>query len=263
MSPLRPSLIAGALVGAVVTSTAAGLLRRTPPGGRERWTRHNFTGAEVSLLEGPAVVAGASAAGFGLAPAGFAALAGGALGLIDDLVGSSDDRGLRGHLRALLRGEPTTGALKVLGLGLTGLAASAAIDRRPAGVLLGAGVVAGTANLINLFDLRPGRALKVVLVLSAPLLPGGGYPAGVLVGTAAAALPGDLAGRTMLGDTGANALGAGLGTVAVSRTSPAARAVLFAALVALTLASERVSFSAVIAGRPVLRRFDEWGRSIA
>jgi len=127
--------------------------------------------------------------------------------------------------------------------------------------LLSGAVIAASANLVNLFDLRPGRALKVVL-LAAPAA--GTTPAGRLVaaacGTAAALLPPDLAEQSMLGDTGANAAGALLGTAAVAGLGRRGRLLTLLGLSALTLASERVSFTAVIARTPVLREFDELGR---
>ena len=87
-------------------------------------------------------------------------------------------KGLRGHLAALARGEVTTRRGQDRSAWrLTGLAA-AAVDpaptrRRPGGVAgpstrAGRGaVVAGAANLANLLDLRPGRALKVDAALAA------------------------------------------------------------------------------------------------
>ncbi|MGB4835784.1 MAG: hypothetical protein WBP28_06920, partial [Nostocoides sp.] len=79
-------------------------------------------------------------------------------------------------------------------------------------------------------------------------------------GAALGALPADLARETMLGDTGANAAGALIGSALVARTGLGGRAVALAALTALTLASERVSFTQVIESTPVLREIDGWGR---
>jgi hypothetical protein len=127
--------------------------------------------------------------------------------------------------------------------------------------LLGAGVIAGAANLINLLDLRPGRALKVGLITSAPLLGGGagGLLAGP-IGASAVLLPADLDEEVMLGDTGANSLGALIGLSVVARTGPAGRAAVLAGLAALTVASEKVSFTKVIESTPGLREFDGLGR---
>jgi UDP-GlcNAc:undecaprenyl-phosphate GlcNAc-1-phosphate transferase len=123
-------------------------------------------------------------------------------------------------------------------------------------------LIAGAANLLNLFDLRPGRALKVVL-LFAPAAAGGG-PASRLVavasGTAVALLPPDLNEEAMLGDTGANAAGALLGTAAVAGLGRRGRIAALLAVGGLTLASEKVSFTKVIARTPVLRELDGLGR---
>ena len=64
----------------------------------------------------------------------------------------------------------------------------------------------------------------------------------------------------MLGDTGANLLGAVLGLAVVLETSRPVRTVVLIALVVLNLASERVSFSSVIDRTPGLRQLDRLGR---
>jgi len=195
------------------------------------------------------------------------AVAAGALGALDDLAGgAADDKGLKGHLGALARGEVTTGAVKVLGLGLTGLLGAALVDSAPdrrrhdglIGTLVGGAVVAGAANAVNLFDLRPGRALKVTVAAGLPLV--GSVPAALAVGSSLGVVRDDLVAASMLGDTGANAAGALVGLAVVERTGPVGRALALVGLAALTLASERVSFTRVIEAHPVLRRLDQWGR---
>jgi len=64
----------------------------------------------------------------------------------------------------------------------------------------------------------------------------------------------------MLGDAGANALGAMLGAAAAGSLPRSARAGLLAGIVALTVASEKVSFTKVIERTPTLRRLDMLGR---
>ncbi|MFL6137098.1 MAG: hypothetical protein ACJ74O_04780, partial [Frankiaceae bacterium] len=88
--------------------------------------------------------------------------------------------------------------------------------------------------------------------------------AGVVAAAAAGAVlgvgPADLAGRTMLGDLGAGALGAATGAAAAGALAARERGALLALLAGLNLASERVSFSAVIDAHPLLRRLDRLGR---
>jgi UDP-N-acetylmuramyl pentapeptide phosphotransferase/UDP-N-acetylglucosamine-1-phosphate transferase len=237
--------------------------------------RTNFRGRTVSLAGGPALALAASASAAigapGVRAAGAALLAGlgsAAVGAYDDLVGDRPDhraKGFAGHLRALREGRVTSGVAKILGVGTASLAAAALLppgsSRRLVDTLLGAGVIAGTANLVNLLDLRPGRALKAGLLLGAPLATGryGGLAAGP-VGASAALLPADLGEDVMLGDCGANALGALLGVALAARTGTAGRAVLLGALAGLTATSERVSFTKVIEGTPGLRELDALGR---
>jgi hypothetical protein len=186
----------------------------------------------------------------------------GAVGAYDDLAGNGQARGFGGHLGALRRGEVTTGTVKLLGIGVTGLGAAAVAARRPADALLGGSLVAGFANLLNLLDLRPGRALKVAL-LHVPVIvsatPGGAVLAGPL-GAAVALLPEDLGERAMLGDAGANALGAVLGIAVVGRYGRRGQLAHLAAITALTAASETVSFTKVIEATPALHWADQLGR---
>ena len=209
----------------------------------------------------------ASAGSF--AVAGLGALA---FGVLDDLRGSAARRGLRGHLGALAHGEVTTGTVKLAGLAAAGLGAALLEGGGPADVAINSGLVAGGANLLNLFDLRPGRAIKVA-ILSALLIAavgrgrGGGTArtAGLAavaapVGAALALLPADLAEQAMLGDAGANALGALLGAAAARSLPRRARLGLLAGIAALTVASEKVSFTKVIAASPPLNWLDILGR---
>jgi hypothetical protein len=82
-----------------------------------------------------------------------------------------------------------------------------------------------------------------------------------VIGAAAGLLGADLRERLMLGDTGANVLGAVIGLGVVLETSRAVRTVVLIGLVVLNLASERVSFSRVIAATPGLRQLDDLGRA--
>lgn len=278
-------LAAAAAAGALAARATLTAVRNGPHA--ERLQRVNFRGHPVTLAGGPAVAVGAALGAAVGAPGAAAAaaaltagLAAGAVGMYDDIVGARPEqkaaKGFAGHLAALRRGQLTSGLVKIAGIGAAGLAAGALLAteaRRATGrpgrrgsagvldVLVGAGVVAGTANLLNLLDLRPGRALKAGVLLAAPLAggPAGGLATGAL-GAAGTLLPADLGEEIMLGDAGANALGAVLGVALAARTGPLGRAGILTVLAALTAASERVSFTQVIGRTPVLRELDAAGR---
>jgi UDP-GlcNAc:undecaprenyl-phosphate/decaprenyl-phosphate GlcNAc-1-phosphate transferase len=261
--------VSAAVIGAGVAKAVYQRISAYPPGGSVRWERINHRGSSLTLAAGPAVALG-GAAGAALAPGVAlrtrvtgAMLAGtvGAVGLYDDVAGSAASKGLRGHLSALRRGEVTSGAVKVGVIGAVGLASAAAVSDNALDAVIGGAAIAGHANLLNLLDLRPGRAVKAAL-LHAPLAfstPAGAVAAAGL-GAGAGVLADDLGERTMLGDAGANALGAMLGLALVARSGRVARLAHLGIVTALTLASEKVSFTQVIARTPVLREFDQLGR---
>ncbi len=263
-------MLTAAAAGAITLGTRRALAA-VPPGGAELWTRRNHRGETVTLLAGPALATGI-AAGTLLLPAGapararwntaLAVSATAAIGGYDDLRGAPATKGLRGHLSALSRREVTSGAVKAGAIGLTGVVAARGIapTRGLAANLLDGALIAGGANLLNLFDLRPGRALKVALRAGPAVVLPGGAPLAPVTGAALATLPDDLAERSMLGDCGANALGAALGCALVLGAGPRARAAALAGVTGLTLASERFSFTAVIERSPALAWLDGLGR---
>lgn len=246
-----------AITGAVTARAVQRALRARPPGGGTAWTRSNHRGRPLSLVSGPALAAAlALSADVPRAAAVVAAVGAGAVGRYDDATGDRHPhaKGLRGHATALASGRVTGGVVKVVGIGTTGvLAARLGGTSRPRDLLADGAVVAATANLLNLLDLRPGRALKAGALAAAALRQPG--PAAAAV----ALLPEDLRERTMLGDAGANALGAVLGTALLQR-HPRRRHAALAVLVGLTGVSEVVSYSAVIDAVPPLRWLDDVGR---
>jgi UDP-N-acetylmuramyl pentapeptide phosphotransferase/UDP-N-acetylglucosamine-1-phosphate transferase len=227
------------------------------------WQRENHAGRGVELFGGLAAAAGAAAAMSGargvsgrvrLAAVG-AVLAAGLCGAYDDQKGGPGERGFAAHLAALGEGRLTSGGVKLLGIGAAGLTAGVLLKARPLDRLLAAVVIAGAAHAVNLLDVAPGRAAKAVIAAGAPGLLRRG-PGAVL-----AAAPGDdLSERTMLGDAGAHALGAALGAaIAVANGRPGL--LLHAtAVVALTVAGDRISTGDGLWNAPGVRNVDAWGR---
>lgn len=188
-------------------------------------------------------------------------------GFLDDLAGRDDPKGLRGHLAALRAGRPTAGAAKALALLAAAGLAGAGLGQGAAGAASAGALVALAAHALNCLDLRPGRAGKAflggvgLLALAAtaagrPLPPFALLLAAALVGY----LPWDLRERAMLGDAGANALGAGLGLAAAVVLPVPGRWVAVGILLAFCWLCEQTSLTRLIEANAVLRRLDAWGR---
>ncbi len=187
------------------------------------------------------------------------------LGLMDDVWGSRKVTGLKGHLLSLWRGQLTTGGIKALaGIVMSLLLAVVSSDELIM-VPLNAAILALSVNCINLMDLRPGRAAKFFLLLwlllciVAPLEPEVALLAGV-AGALLGYLPFDLRARAMLGDTGANALGAALGLGAVWFLDTPYKIGYLIFLIIFHLFTEKYSLTTIIAKNRLLRFLDEMGR---
>ncbi|MRS12526.1 MAG: hypothetical protein EG823_05565 [Actinobacteria bacterium] len=222
-------------------------------------------------------------------------------GMLDDVFGSHGDKGFRGHLGALFAGRLTTGGMKLVGIGALaavygwhaaekGAAAGhiASVSTRMLWWMAATVVIALTANLVNLMDLRPGRALKTYSVLAVAagvafslnavaqyraFIAQSGAVFGtadavvtvacmltVLLGPVSAVWRLDLGERGMLGDSGSNAMGAIVGYLMAGSLPLPWLGALAVVLLAMNVLSERVSFSAMIEKTPPLRFLDGLGR---
>jgi UDP-N-acetylmuramyl pentapeptide phosphotransferase/UDP-N-acetylglucosamine-1-phosphate transferase len=174
-------------------------------------------------------------------------------------------RGWRGHGAAALRGELSTGTLKAFGsLGLALLAVSY-FSLSNGRWLLAAAVLVLATNAFNLLDLRPGRSAKAFVLLGAGLTIGSMdlrplWAVGLFAAPALVAGAYDLRERAMLGDTGANLLGALAGMWLVLTLSGTGQLIALVLLAAITLYGEIRSLSALIDRTPGLRELDSWGR---
>lgn len=194
----------------------------------------------------------------------------GLLGLVDDVWGDGTSRGFGGHLSALLvRRRLTTGLVKAVGGVIAGVGLGYVLTESVARAVVAGLVIAVCANLINQLDTGPGRAIKcwsvlwvlatVAAAVSALDVPGVGW-ATLPFAWAAACLAGpDGRGEAMLGDCGANALGALLGLTFACLLPLAAQVPLVALVLAVGLWADRNSLGDIVERHPMLRWFDRIG----
>jgi UDP-GlcNAc:undecaprenyl-phosphate GlcNAc-1-phosphate transferase len=190
----------------------------------------------------------------------------GLLGFLDDLLGAGESGGFSGHLGALVHGRLTSGGIKLFGGAALALAVMASVQPGSVGRIIADGaLVALAANLGNLMDRAPGRCLKVTVLAFVILCATAAADpdligVALVVGAAVALLPADLGEKVMLGDAGANVVGAALGIGVVLTSAPSIRNLVLAALILLNGASEKVSYSRLIDSTPLLRKLDRLGR---
>ncbi|MBU7317291.1 hypothetical protein [Paenibacillus oleatilyticus] len=210
-------------------------------------------------------------------------------GLLDDLLGEREVKGLRNHWKIWIEQRRiTTGIVKAgtaLVAGMLILLPEADMLRSGSGATLTSGngtlwflpfkllLILLATNAVNLLDVRPGRALKGFFVsllllvwlaswkesgteagwnvwrLLVPLTIG----AGMFAGT-------DLRGKAMLGDTGANMLGFALGVGFAMLTPVSVQVAALAVLAALHAITWRRSLSVIIERHALLRWLDQAGR---
>lgn len=216
-------------------------------------------------------------------PTLFGVLGFGLLGLLDDLGATGTSRGFKGHVRSILLGRLSTGAVKLLGGAMVAVVAASqlssnqlsgsnvsTLSAKAANVgwlLLDAALIALSANVGNLFDRAPGRTIKVSTLCFAGVVVGavlaGDWlslaPVAVVIGAGLGLLIDDLREHTMLGDTGSNVLGAVVAIAVVAGASTTIRFVVFVVVLALNGAAEWVSFSRVIERTRPLRAADRAG----
>jgi hypothetical protein len=270
--------LSAALLGYAVAAGLARLRLAAPP---KKLMRTNYRGAEVpAVLGGPLVVGAltslaalaiAGALGWDPARLGRVGFATGIVIAIMAIAGSWDDRrgderprGFAGHIGAARSARLTGGLVKLAAGGVAGGLVGLLVRDDLIDVISTALVVALAANLVNLFDRAPGRASKVALAGAVPLVAvapaGWTLAAAGLIGALLGVLGPDLREQGMLGDAGANPLGAGLGLGLALSTSGLGLIVAAAVLLGLNLLSEFVSFSAVIERTRWLGSLDRLGR---
>ena len=185
-------------------------------------------------------------------------------GIIDDTIGNRDVSGLKGHFKSLFKGKLTTGGFKALFGGFVGLIISVAISKNIADIIINTLIIALSTNLMNLFDLRPGRAIKVYLVIMIGIfITLTGYikifPI-LILPNVLAYFKYDLKAKAMMGDTGSNVLGISIGILMAFGYTRGVRMAWLVFLVLIHLLTEKFSLTKIIENNKVLNYIDKLGR---
>ena len=185
-------------------------------------------------------------------------------GIIDDTIGNRDVSGLKGHFKSLFKGKLTTGGFKALFGGFVGLIISVTISKDIVDIIVNTLVIALSTNLMNLFDLRPGRAIKVYMVIIiAIFFTLSGYiqmlPL-LILPNVLAYFKYDLKAQAMMGDTGSNVLGISIGILMVLGYTIKVRVAWLVFLILIHLLTEKFSLTKIIEKNKVLNFIDQLGR---
>lgn len=202
------------------------------------------------------------------------------VGFLDDVFGTKSTKGIRGHFSGLLEGNVSTGVIKAMVIIVTSLPVAAFGSRDLLDLLKNASIIAMSANVYNAFDVKPGRSLKsywtamgisflvmsiqrntVTTLASGSSLKTHEGLALTLPLVASTLVYGfyDLSERTMMGDAGANGIGASLGFLVIFTFGPELRNVTFLLLLGMQLLIEVTSLSKVVERLRILRFLDTIG----
>lgn len=196
----------------------------------------------------------------------FASIAMSFVGIIDDSLGNRGVTGLIGHFKALFKGSLTTGAFKALLGGFVGLTLAVTLSKSIPNIIVATLVVALSTNMMNLFDLRPGRAIKAYVILAIIIfLASAKFNREVMMLIVPAVLAYfyfDLRALTMMGDAGSNVLGVSIGVFIVSSFDLPVQLVSLVLLVAIHVLTEKFSLTKIIENNKFLNYVDRLGRGL-
>lgn len=186
-------------------------------------------------------------------------------GIIDDSIGNRDVTGLKGHFKSLLKGKLTTGGFKALLGGLVGLLITVSISKSISYILVGTLVIALSTNFMNLLDLRPGRAIKVYILISIIIFIFSSVfekeVMMLILPAVVAYFYYDLKAMAMMGDAGSNVLGISIGVFIVTSFDLKVQIFYLAILVAIHIIGEKFSITKLIENNHILNYIDKLGRN--
>lgn len=186
------------------------------------------------------------------------------LGAIDDVWGSREVGGFKGHFKKLFQEHKlTTGALKAFGGGIVALIAAWHFSEGDIlRFLIGSLLIALTTNTINILDLRPGRASAAFFFILFLTFAASGwhlYPQIFVIVLSIITLIFylfDRQAKIMMGDSGSNMLGSALGILIVINCGLIFQLIMVIMQLLLQLYSEKNSITKLIEQKKFLRVID-------
>lgn len=189
----------------------------------------------------------------------------GLVGLLDDLIGDTNIKGFKGHIKSFFKGNLTTGGIKA-GIGFfVALVISILLSKGIVEIVVNTFIIALFTNLINLFDLRPGRSIKVFIIISIIMIvlsitKDYNFFFYSFYGILMVYFPLDLKAKAMMGDVGSNTLGITLGVYCVYSHSLPIKITYILFLLVIHILAEKLSFSDIIDNNKILKFIDNLGR---
>lgn len=186
-------------------------------------------------------------------------------GIIDDTIGNRDVSGLGGHFRSLLNGNLTTGGFKALFGGFVGLLISVTISKNIVDIVVNTLIIALSTNFMNILDLRPGRAIKVYLLIMFSIFIKATSDfrnmVVLIIPSVLSYFRIDLKAKAMMGDAGSNVLGISLGIFFVMGFTLKTRLLWLLFLIFIHGVTEKYSLTKIIENNKVLNYIDKIGRN--
>ncbi|MCF6465887.1 glycosyltransferase [Clostridium sp. Cult2] len=189
----------------------------------------------------------------------------GLAGLLDDLIGDKNVKGFKGHIKSFIGGELTTGGIKA-GVGFfIALIISIILSENFFAIFVNTLIISLFTNLINLFDLRPGRSIKVFIIISIIMLVTSvvkeyNFILYSFYGILVVYFPLDLKAKSMMGDVGSNVIGITLGVYCAYTHNLIIKIIYLVLLITIHVLAEKLSFSNIIENNKILKFIDDLGR---
>lgn len=186
------------------------------------------------------------------------------VGYLDDSLGESTTKGFKGHLGGVMKGYLSTGMIKLIFALIMGFMISMVYFAGIGNIIFNTILFCLCVNMINLLDLRPGRAIKgfalIILFISISSGLQSIWMLFPILSSLTIYIRDELDENCMLGDTGSNLLGGIMGMYTLKVASSGVKYALFSVLLLLHIVSEFKSFSEIIESVPILKSMDSFGQ---